>query len=249
MKAKIQYNNKEYSIDLNSPIDISIEMSAMSARAWYQDPLKINPVVDGDFIGEVAQGAPVNFRNIAFNPHAHGTHTECFGHISKTWESVSDHINTFFHFAQVVTINPVCLENGDYVITKNCLINSIDPKLGIKAIVVRTLPNDVEKVNKNYSNTNPPYILEDAMQYIVNLGIEHFLIDLPSVDKENDEGKLLAHRVFWNYPRDIRENASITELIYVPNQVKDGTYFVNIQFPRFNNDASPSRIFLYSINE
>jgi hypothetical protein len=29
-------------------------------------------------------------------------------------------------------------------------------------------------------------------------GIQHLLIDLPSVDKEKDEGKLLAHKAFWN---------------------------------------------------
>jgi hypothetical protein len=41
-------------------------------------------VVDGDFIGKgLLQGSSTNFNNIYFNPHGHGTHTECVGHITE----------------------------------------------------------------------------------------------------------------------------------------------------------------------
>jgi kynurenine formamidase len=46
-----------------------------------------------------------------------------------------------------------------------------------------------------YSNTNPPYLEEDAARFIRESGIKHS-IDLPSVDKENDE--VVAHKAFWN---------------------------------------------------
>jgi hypothetical protein len=55
-------------------------------------------------------------------------------------------------------------------------------------------------------------------------GIQHLLIDLPS-DKEKDEGKLLAHKAFWNVTDvndlnlDARLEATITEMIYVPDNV------------------------------
>lgn len=248
MKAQIQYNNENYSIDLNSPLDISIEMNSNSVRAWYQDNLTIKPVVDGDFIGEVKSGAPVNFRNINFNPHAHGTHTECYGHISKEWVNVTEEITSFFHFSQLLSVTPLKLENSDLVITKE-LLKKIEGSVekGVKALVLRTLPNLEDKQTKNYSNTNPAYITADAMQYIVDCGIEHLMIDLPSVDKENDEGKLEAHRVFWKYPEQTRKHASITEMVYISKEIKDGYYFSQIQFPKFNNDASPSRIFLFSL--
>lgn len=249
MKAKIQYNNREFQIDLAKPIDLSIEMNSESVQAWYQDHLKIEPVVDGDFIGEVKSGAPVNFRNIFFNPHAHGTHTECYGHISKEWVSVSNCITDYFHLSKVITVTPDELDNGDFVITKDHIIGRLGiNELNVTALIIRTTPNSLEKKSCNYSNTNPPYILADAMQYIVEQKINHLLVDLPSVDKENDDGKLLSHRVFWNYPNSPRKSASITEMIYVPNDVRDDVYFVQLQFPKFNNDASPSRIFIYSIN-
>ena len=36
------------------------------------------------------------------------------------------------------------------------------------------------------------------MEYIVELGINHLLVDLPSIDRIYDEGKLANHRIFWN---------------------------------------------------
>lgn len=61
------------------------------------------------------------------------------------------------------------------------------------------MPNSKSKLKKQYSNTNPPYILEDAMEYIRNLGVDHLLIDLPSVDKEKDGGQLVAHKAFLEF--------------------------------------------------
>ena len=77
--------------------------------------------------------------------------------------------------------------------------------------------------------------------------VQHLLIDLPSIDREKDSGKLVSHNIFWNTGGKIRFDATITELIFVPNSVDDGTYFLNIQMASFENDASPSRPILYEI--
>ncbi|MCH2217623.1 MAG: cyclase family protein, partial [Flavobacteriales bacterium] len=79
--------------------------------------------------------------------------------------------------------------------------------------------------------------------------IKHLLIDLPSVDKEKDDGLLLAHHGFWNTLGELRLDATITEFIYVPNSVEDGTYFLNLMVAPFENDASPSRPVLFTIKE
>jgi arylformamidase len=73
------------------------------------------------------------------------------------------------------------------------------------------------------------------------------LIDLPSVDREKDDGELLAHRAFWNYPDNPRKNATITEFVFVKNDIKDGAYFLNLQMASFVNDASPSKPVLYEV--
>ena len=45
-----------------------------------------------------------------------------------------------------------------------------------------------------------------------------------------------------------RVNSTITELIYVPNNVADGEYLLNLQVASFDTDASPSRPILFKVN-
>lgn len=203
--------------------------------------------MEGEFTGKVSEGASTNFNDIWFNPHAHGTHTECVGHITEEFHSVNKNLNQYFFLAEVVTIAPEKYQD-DFVISRKQLQYAFGNKKR-EAVVIRTLPNLKEKLSKQYSNTNPPYLLEQTAELLVEKEIDHLLIDLPSVDKEKDGGALLAHNAFWNTNGKIRENATITEFIFVPNSVPDGTYFLNIQMAPFENDASPSRPVLYKIKE
>ncbi|CAM1360698.1 Metal-dependent hydrolase [Tenacibaculum litoreum] len=248
MIATIEYNSRKYKIDLSKPLDISIaiDTSKENVNAWYLDDPKIFPVSDGNWIGSVQQGADVNFNNIQFNPHSHITHTECVGHITEEVYSVNKELSKFFFLAEVVTIAPEQLKNKDFVISKKQLQNVLGNKKR-DAIVIRTLPNLSDKKSMRYSNTNPTYLLEEAAVYLKEKGIEHLLIDLPSVDKEKDGGKLLAHNAFWNTQGEIRMQATITEFIYVSNKIKDGTYFLNLMVAPFENDATPSKPTLYEI--
>jgi len=247
--ATFQYYSKSYKIDLSKPLDISIPLKASknNVNAWYLNEPSIEPVKLNDWVGKVSKGASVNFNNIRFNPHAHGTHTECVGHITKEFHSVNKNLKRFFYLAEVITVVPE-MKNNDFVIPKK----QVQTALGNKkrdAVVLRTLPNTKEKLYRQYSDTNPPYLLEETAIYLRENGIKHLLIDLPSVDKEKDDGKLLAHRAFWDYNGEIRKDCTITEFIYVPNKVKDGTYFLNLQIAPFENDASPSKPVLYKIAE
>lgn len=248
MIATIQHNSKKYQIDLTKPIDISIAIDIQKQsqlNAWYiEDPKIFAEKFDGHIV-EVSQGASVNFNSIHFNPHSHITHTECAGHITEKVHSVNKNLQQYFFLAEVITVAPEELGN-DFVISKK----QIQSMLGNKkreAIVIRTLPNLPDKKSQRYSNTNPTYLLEEAAVYLREKGIKHLLIDLPSIDKEKDEGLLLAHNAFWNTKDKLRLDATITEFIYVPNKVKDGTYFLNLMIAPFENDATPSKPILYTI--
>jgi len=249
MKTTITFKTKEYQIDLSNPIDISIPITGKenNVTAWYIDGPEFEPHTDGEFVGSVEAGASTNFFDIRFNPHSHGTHTECVGHISKEHQSVNTYLQRFFFLAEVVTITPT-KKNDDLVINREQVENALG-KSKPEALIIRTIPNNLSKLNRQYSHTNPPYILETAMNFIRDLGVEHLLIDLPSVDKEKDDGKLLAHKAFWNFNGEIRLSATITEFIFVPNVVPDGQYFLNLQVAPFENDASPSRPVLYKIEK
>ena len=245
MNSKIKLSKKLVEVDLSKPLDISIPLKASDNNpiAWYLDKPTIEPVKDGDWVGKISEGASVNFNNIAFNPHAHGTHTECVGHITSEFYSVNESLKTFFFLAEVISINPE-VQGEDLVISEKQIKSLLKDK-NPEALIIRTLPNAEDKKSKKYSNTNWPYLSENAALLIREMGIKHLLIDTPSVDKEKDEGKLLVHKAFWNYPSSPRLDATITELIFVDNEVKDGNYLLNLQMASFHNDASPSKPVLY----
>ncbi|WP_103069515.1 cyclase family protein [Aquimarina sediminis] len=249
MITTIEHNNQSYKVDLSKPLDISIPLRAdkENVNAWYIPKPRIEPVTDGQWVGQVSKGASTNFNNIFFNPHGHGTHTECVGHITPEFHSINDALKQFFFIAEVVSLQPE-EQGGDKVFTKKHIVNSLS-SVTPEAIIIRTLPNTNDKNTRQYSNTNWPYLEEEAVIYLRELGIEHLLIDLPSVDKEKDEGKLLAHKAFWNYPEKPRHAATITEMIYVNDKILDGQYLLNLQIAPFVNDASPSKPVLYKIFE
>jgi kynurenine formamidase len=246
MNAIVHYNGNEYTIQLNHPLDISLSLSPETGHvlAWYLSPLTIEPVRMGDWVGEVKQGAAVNFRNIFFNPHGHGTHTETVGHITAGDVSVNKHFREFFCFATLITVTPQ--QQGEDLVISLESLQSLLPEV-TEAVILRTLPNGTDKCRKNYSNTNPPYLEASAAEWLRERGVRHLLIDLPSVDKEQDGGALAAHHAFWNYPQHPRYEATITELVYVPDEIKDGVYFMNLQTAPFENDASPSRPLLFHL--
>ena len=245
-EAILQQNENTYKIDLSKPIDLSIPLrfNGENPNAWYVDQPKISPVIFGDWIGSVAKGGDVNFKNIWFSPHANGTHTETVGHLTEQLVSINEQLKTFFFVAEVITIKPI-KEGDDFIITEKILKEAITTNA--EAIIIRTLPNTEEKLTKHYSHTNPAYLSEAAANFLKNSGVNHLLIDLPSIDKEKDEGALIAHNAFWNTAGEVRKQATITEFIYVPNSVEDGSYILNLQIAPFENDATPSKPVLYKI--
>jgi len=243
----IQYNSRKLKIDLTQPLDISIPIKngASNVNAWYIGPPKIEPEVFDEDVISVENGASVNFNTITFNPHSHGTHTETVGHIVKEKYSINKYLKRFFFLAEVITVAPE-KRGEDYVVSAKQLQFALGNKKR-EALVVRTMPNTSDKKTRQYSNTNWTYFEEDAIKLLVKKGIKHLLIDLPSVDREEDGGELKGHNAFWNTNGAIRKDATITEFIYVSNKIEDGAYMLNLQIAPFENDATPSKPVLYKI--
>jgi kynurenine formamidase len=255
VKAEILIQNKEFTFDLSQPLDISIPLSNTDKNpiAWYIEKPVIEPVQFGEWIGKVSEGSSTNFNNIFFNPHGHGTHTECLGHITIDFYSINQCLKEFFFVAEVISVLPNQY-GDDLVIAKESISTPLDVTKNIQALIIRTLPNSTDKKSKNYSHTNPPYLSEEAATFLREQGVKHLLIDLPSVDREEDEGKLLAHKAFWNVKdvnqlnADARLDCTITEMIFVDDSIDDGTYLLNLQIASFENDASPSKPILYKLD-
>ena len=233
-------------VDLEDGIDLSIPISTDpdQVNAYYAHPVKMEPYRSADFVGSVEQGGRVNYRNISFNPHGNGTHTECVGHITEVIHSVNQHFKDFWQMAALVSIE-VIEDQGDQIVDIENISGLVSH--GATALIIRTLPNESNKLKCQYSGTNPPYLTDSLIKQLVTIGIKHLLVDLPSVDRELDDGKLLGHRAFWMPEGGLRQDCTITEMVFVPNEVKDGTYILNLQVAPFENDAAPSRPIIYPI--
>ncbi|HCK05743.1 MAG TPA: metal-dependent hydrolase [Flavobacteriaceae bacterium] len=254
MRFEFYIAQKKYAVETTESIDLSIAINCntkQGAKAWYIDGPSKSPVRLGDWIGSVANGGSVNFNDLNLNPHAHGTHTESLGHISPNEEPVEGIFSEFFFEALVVSIP---IETKDRVISGKVVqerlakVNMDFWPQGPRALILRTLPNSPEKLATNYDHKGWPYLSSDAAQFIAELGIEHLLIDTPSVDPEKDQGALLAHKAFWQWPENPRSRATITEFIYVPDQVQDGPYLLELQTAALVNDATFSRPLIYALH-
>lgn len=246
MQITVPHQGQSYQVDLNKFHDISIPMGGnQGVQAWYLDAPEIKPVQDGDFIGSVEKGSSVNFRNIFFNPHSHVTHTESMGHIHETVFSVNAEMKEHYFISEVVSVDPL-QKDGDRIIGKEQLMKLLHGK-SPKALVIRTLPNVGNKLSANYSNTNPTYMEWQAAAWLNEIGVEHLLIDTPSVDREQDNGELKAHKAFWGYPDTKRLHCTISEFVFVKDTIKDGMYFMNLQTAPIENDATPSRPILHEM--
>lgn len=239
---------------LNEGVDCSLPLSNTfeNPTAWYVDAPSIEPVRGNGWVGAVAEGGSVNFRNIAFNPHGHGTHTECLGHITKDVFSVNGMVDKLLYEAEIVSVEPAVRVNADgltdLVITKEIFQNALQSEK-VEAVLVRTLPNDGGKLTKQYSDSNPVYFDADVVEVLDERGVLHFLVDVPSVDREKDNGVLAFHHAFWKVPAVNDKRRTITELIFVPNECEDGPYLLNLQTAPFENDATPSRPVVFKLHQ
>ena len=252
MIADITHKGTRFRVDLSRPLDLSLPMAANAAgpRAWHVGPVRMEPVEAGGRTYLISAGAPVNFRNIAFNPHGHGTHTESVGHIDDAITPVGGLLTRFLFTSQVISVQPGEQRQADgtvdHVITREQLQGALQGEAP-EAVVLRTLPNTPDKRSRDWTGTNPPYLEAGACAWLRGIGVMHLLLDLPSVDREEDGGALAAHHAFWDHPATADRSRTITELLFVPDDVPDGAYLLELQFPHLLNDASPSRPVLYAL--
>jgi kynurenine formamidase len=243
-------------------LSIPLKFNGAQPNAYGVDPAISSACEYGDLFGDTRRGGSCNFDRVTLIPHCNGTHTECVGHITNERISVRDCLTDIVVRTVLVSVEPesaaTCGEtypfefgDEDRVVTRRLL----ESKIGeAEALIVRTMPNDESKLSHLYKDNIPPYFTNDAMSLLVEQNIKHLLVDLPSVDRLYDEGQLSNHRIFWHVElgkfginAETRLHSTITELIYVPNEVKDGEYLLNLQIAPFESDAAPSRPIIFKM--
>jgi len=263
MISSIQIEGREYETGKFIDISIPLQFNGPQPNAYDVARASSTPCQAGELVGDTRYGGSCNFEEYRLIPHCNGTHTECVGHITNERISVVECLTDVFMRARLVSVEAEDVD-GDRVITARSLANALTPGTALaggtpalqSALIVRTLPNDEGKLSAVYDGENvPPYFSADAIETIVAAGYKHLLVDLPSIDRLFDDGKLVNHRIFWNVEQgsfatgpQTRVNSTITELIYVPNNVADGEYLLNLQIAPFTADAAPSRPVIWPIS-
>lgn len=89
------------------------------------------------------------------------------------------------------------------------------PPFPFTAVCIRTLPNAPDKQSRKWTGSNPPYMTGHAMALLRALGVTNVLLDLPSADREDDGGNLIAHRTFFQTGRK-GEHVPLEQLPVLP---------------------------------
>jgi arylformamidase len=279
LKARVHFGQREFDVDLSrsSSLSLTLDFSASQPRHFGAPPASAQPFAVPGFSGSVETGASCNCQVVTFIPHCNGTHTECVGHLTRQRLDAHRVTPTGLLPALVISAPPVqasgtsessdpAPKSGDTLVTRRAIEQRWPRELPFqpRALVIRSAgPGESHEhagrardpsVAPERDEAPPPYLSRQAAELLVERHIEHLIVDLPSIDRTQDEGRLTAHRIFFGLPPRSREltdsrrpQCTVTELARVPDEIRDGAYLLEIQVPALAGDAVPSRPLLYAL--
>jgi len=265
---RFELEGRRLRADFARPLSIAIplDFGGRQPSCFDAPPATARPFQSGGFVGDTRAGGSCNCELLTLAPHCNGTHTECVGHVTDERVAVSDCLRGGLVFALLVSLAPVAAAaaredsdpapaEGDLLVTAAALQTAAAQYSGPapRALVIRTLPAGAHRPMQSYRGPAPaPFLSRQAAAWLVDRGIEHLVLDLPSADRAGDGGRLAAHRIFFGLPAGSRRagdarrpQATITELAWVAAEIPDGYYLLDLQIPAFQTDAAPSRPLLY----
>jgi arylformamidase len=270
VNARIALADGELGFDIARPVSLALELdfTGPQPRHFGAPAASARPFVAPGFAGAVTQGASCNCEVISLIPHCNGTHTECVGHLTRERLDASRVAPLGLLPAVLVSVaaepagaagessDPVP-QPGDLLVTRRALAAAWPAHLPFapQALIVRTRLTGTDARAHDDPPETPPYLTRQAAALLIERGIAHLVIDLPSIDRAHDAGRLTAHRIFFGLPPGstaladaARREATITELACVPDTLRDGAYLLELQVPALGGDAVPSRPLLYRLD-
>jgi arylformamidase len=270
MEMRVVIAGRHYRVRLDAarslaiPLDFSgPQPSFFGAPRASRAPLRLP-----DFVGATEEGGSCNVAELRLIPHCNGTHIETVGHIVNDPVPLAEVLGASLFSGRLVTIAPSLprnsvegygptLDEGDRLITRRALEEALHavPREESQALIVRTLPNDASKAGGVYDDIDPPpFFSTEAIGYLIDVEVEHLLVDVPSIDRMYDQGTLSNHRLYWNVPPSCHtlcgktgSRKTVTEMIFVPDDIPDGLYLLDIAVPAFLSDAAPCRPVIYPL--
>ena len=270
MEMRVVIAGREYQVRLDAARSLAIPLDFAGPQPSFFGAPRASaaPLRLPDFVGSTEEGGSCNVAELRLIPHCNGTHIETVGHIVNDPVALAHVVGASLYPARLVTIAPrvardtaegygSTLGPGDRLVTRGALDAALHavPRQESQALIVRTLPNDASKAGRVYDDTDPPpFFSTEAIGYLTDVGVEHLLVDFPSIDRMRDQGTLSNHRLFWNVPPWSRtlsgktgSRKTVTEMILVPDGIPDGLYLLDIAVPAFLSDAAPCRPVIYPL--
>ncbi|WP_223670032.1 cyclase family protein [Kangiella shandongensis] len=272
MSTFVEFDGHTYQLELSQASSIAIPLAFDKAQPNHFGANQAKKeILQGDgFIGDTSKGGSCNVSSIEMVPHCNGTHTETVHHIIDELVPVGNALTSSLTSCYVLSVTPQRAsdtnehyrpnrEDNDLLITRQALeqeLSSQDLDL-MGAVAIRTLPNTRDKRSRVYGESEqPPFFSTEAIEWLSQSNIHHLLVDFPSIDKMFDEGQLHNHHTFWNVPHGTHQltdttliHRTITEMVFVDDDITDGLYWLNLQLPHFQLDAAPSRPVLYPLTD
>lgn len=240
-QGEIRLGDRRY--NLSNVIRVSrpiyTQDTIQTPQAFYLPTFQYKPVEIGDFVGDLAQGGSCNVRTVSFTPH-NLTHLEVSSHVLEGGNKLTD-------------LSPSDLQGEVYLIdlSKEDFDDVyIQPK-HIQA-QINQLPKDAQLVgiktkyslmtpNFEFSGTDPLCLHPDTTSYLRQElpELRALILDLPSVDREDDGGLLAAHKNFFTLAKNY-----VVELAYF-DTLKEGYYYCVLTPYPVELDAMITDIYFY----
>ena len=253
-------HNTTQSFNLGSPVSVSRTiMFGNHSNAFNLPHVSSHPFSYKDiFIGDVLQGGSCIVDILSFCPH-NLTHVETSDHIlNQVPGNASISKIPLQHLQGLVYV--IDLSNKLNVDTKLIQPEHIEDELlkitiPVTAIALKT---QVSELPQDYDFTGKDCLAlsKDTSEKLANFSIDDqkittLLLDLPSTDAEDDGGKLLAHRAFFEITHQCIEikyskKKIIVELANFQRIVQNYYYFI-LTPARITSNAMITDIFFYPL--
>jgi kynurenine formamidase len=261
MDLRLHHGSAVFAVDVDGARDLSVPVrfDDDAGRAFQLGPARTAAVAGGGFVGDVRRGGSCNCETHTLTPHGDGTHTEGPGHLLASRLPVQ--VPAPLVVAALVRVTPRALADSDDLVAGNHrgddlvvdraaledALSAIDRRgLSPTAIVVATASGALRRTQR-FSGTNPPYFTHDAALFCRQQGFDHVVVDLPSLDREDDGGLLSAHRAFFDLPPGAKDvdvvpaPRTVTELAAIDDDIAPGVHGLLLQVAPIVADAAPSR--------
>lgn len=272
MSTYVEFDGNTFELELSQAHSIAIPLKFNGEQPNHFGAKKASKstLIAGEFVGDTVKGGSCNVNELSLNPHCNGTHTETVQHIVDQEVHIGESLTSSLTSCYILSVEPISadacqesysstLEASDKVITRAALEQQLSQQdldlLG--AVVIRTLPNASSKRQQVYDTEHqPPFFTSEAIEWLSLSNIHHLLVDFPSIDKMYDQGLLSNHHTFWNVPQGSHQltettlvHRTVTEMVYVDDDITDGLYWLSLQLPHLELDAAPSRPVIYPLTD